>query len=483
MMAPITLALAAGACQPAEHGAIDVVVIGEPPRLADPAEGPLSAGESVLLANVAQGLVRFDARGQIVPGLAERWNVSDDGLSYIFRLATDQWPNGERITAEQVARILRRQTGRRSANPLKDSLGAVAEIVAMTDRVLEIRLTAPRPQLLQLLAQPEMAILRNGQGTGPFELAGERRGDSPLLLRRTVALPDGEGERTEEMRLAAAPTLEAIRRFTAGEADLVVGGTFAELPLARTGGAEEALHFDPVAGLFGLAPARSNGPIADPEVRRLLDRAIDREALIRALDVPGLRPRATILESGLDGVADPAEPEWAAIPIAERLPQLAQAADQLFGRGTRPTIRIDLPRGPGAELLLGRLKSDWGQLGLTVERASSRRSADLVLIDSVAPSTSPAWYLRRWRCGVAPLCDEQVDELMAAARAAPVADQRGALLAEAARLVDEQQLFLPIAAPVRWALVAPRIVGFAGNRFGRHPLTGLGEKLSREGPE
>ena len=38
----------------------------------------------------------------------------------------------------------------------------------MTDRVIEIRLIAPRPNLLPLLAQPEFAILRGGEGTGPF---------------------------------------------------------------------------------------------------------------------------------------------------------------------------------------------------------------------------------------------------------------------------------------------------------------------------
>ena len=46
----------------------------------------------------------------------------------------------------------------------------------MTDRVIEIRLIAPRPNLLPLLAQPEFAILRAGQGTGPFRLDGRQDG-------------------------------------------------------------------------------------------------------------------------------------------------------------------------------------------------------------------------------------------------------------------------------------------------------------------
>ena len=56
---------------------------------------------------------------------------------------------------------------RRSRNPLKDTLGAVDEIVAMTDRVIEIRLRAPRPNLLQLLAQPEFALAPRRPGQRP----------------------------------------------------------------------------------------------------------------------------------------------------------------------------------------------------------------------------------------------------------------------------------------------------------------------------
>src|SRR5690242_2699975 len=118
------LVLAPG-CRPRPEGAPRVVVIGSEPKLADPAAGPLSAPDAVLLQNVGQGLVRFDASGNIVSGLAERWNVSDDGMSYIFRIASTNWPDGTKISAQQVARILKRQLAARSRNDLKDALGAV----------------------------------------------------------------------------------------------------------------------------------------------------------------------------------------------------------------------------------------------------------------------------------------------------------------------------------------------------------------------
>ncbi|HET7817275.1 MAG TPA: ABC transporter substrate-binding protein [Sphingomicrobium sp.] len=486
LAAAIALALAGGGlsgCDRSDAGAVRVTVIGESPSMADPAAGELSAPQSVLLASVAQGLVRFDARGQIEPGLAERWNVTDDGLSYIFRLQPAEWPSGGKVTAHQVARLLRRQLASRSRNPLKDSLGAVAEIVPMTERVLEIRLRAPRPNLLRLLAQPEMAIIRDGEGTGPFRIGSDARAPA-FILERTVSLPDDEESRREQVVLAAAAAPDAVRAFLAGKTDLLLGGTFADLPYAR---AEDmprgALRFDPASGLFGLVPARADGPAADVELRRLLAQAIDRQVLVDAFDVPGLLPRATVLEPGLDGLADPSPPPWATVPIAERRAELAAAANAQFGDLERPVVAIALPDAPGAELMLNRLASDWAVLGIKVERAGPDRPADLQLIDSVAPSTSPAWYLRRFRCGQTPVCSEEMNPLLDGARSALAPAERYTLLAQAAALVDDQQLFIALAAPIRWSLVSDRVPGFAPNRFARHTLAGLGERLNRERAE
>lgn len=480
-----TIAGTAGACQQRHEGAIDVTVIGEEqPQIVDPAAGPLTVAQEVLLVNVAQGLVRFDARGEIEPGLAERWNVTDDGLSYIFRLSPGEWPNGDRITAHQVARILRRQVARGSRNAFKDALGSIEEIVSMTDRVLEIRLNSPRANLLQLLAQPEFGLVRDGAGTGPFRVAKSAT-DDRLRLERTVEAADGEENgRDEEVLLASAPAPEAVRAFAAGETDLVLGGRYADLPYARTPGiANKALRFDPVSGLFGLVPARANGPLEDVELRRLLSQAIDRQAIIDALQVPALLPRVTLLEPKLDGIDDPVPPEWAAIPIVERRDGLAAWAQRLFGDEERPVLRIALPDAPGAAILFNHLQRDWGALGIGLERAEPGTRADIEVVDEVAPSSSPSWFLRQLRCGIAAICDQEADSLLDAARVAPVAAQRSALLAEAGRKMEEAQLFVAIAAPVRWSLVSDFVEGFAGNRFAVHTLTALDERLNPERAE
>ncbi|MEO7787204.1 MAG: ABC transporter substrate-binding protein [Sphingomicrobium sp.] len=482
------VALAPGGCTKPEPGAIDVTVIGDRPALADPASGVMSPADELLVANVAQGLVRFDARGQIDQGLAERWTVSDDGLSYIFRLQSKKWPSGRKIDAREVARLLNRARRESSLDLLKDTVGAIDEIVAMTDRVIEIRLSAPRPNLLQLLAQPEFTIVRTVEedeyeGGGPFMLLPTPP-EQPLHLRLTTAGSDGEDDVREDVRLTGLPAPSAVARFKSGATEAVIGGSFADLPVARIGAvARGTLRFDPVAGLFALVPGRSGGPLADKALRSLLSRAVDRDALVTAFDVDGLTARATLLQPGLDGIASIGAPQWASVPLSQRRAALVAEANRLFGRKPRPILSISLPAGPGSTLLFNRLAGDWAALGVRLVPAAAAQPVDLKLIDEVAPSTSPAWFVRRLRCDRVPLCDSAADELTDAARSTLSPQQRAQFLAVAADRLDRGALLIPLAAPIRWSLVSSDLPGFAENRFARHALVGLGLKPARDRSE
>jgi peptide/nickel transport system substrate-binding protein len=480
----LAAAISLGGCERNSGDVTRVGVIGAEPKMVETVTAPLSAGDALVRANMAQGLVRIDERGQVVPGLAERWNVSDDGLSYIFRLQTGEWPDGRKIKADDIARILNRQLRSASTNPLKDTLGAVDTIVAMTDRVIEIRLNAPRPNLLQLLAQPEFGLVRASVGTGPFRVPGiEEQASIPpaelegkgLFITHRIRIPDAD-DPIEKVRVTGGEAPRLVAAFADGDLDLVLGGTVGDLPYALGAKVPRgARRFDPVAGLFGLAPTSRNESLQERDVRRLLSRAIDRQALIEGLHVGGLQPRATLLQAGMEGVGAPRQPGWLNQPAAERRPALIAEAQRLFGNTDRPTFRIALPSGPGGNYLLARLRYDWGPLGINLERANSPASADLVWIDEVAPSTSPAWMLRRFRCGVAAICVEEAEPLLAEARSTLDPVQRGQLFLEAARLMDDAQLFIAVAAPIRWSLVSGRAPGFAENPFARHTLVGLSD--------
>ncbi|MFL6845967.1 MAG: ABC transporter substrate-binding protein [Allosphingosinicella sp.] len=461
-------------CGGEKSGPISIVAIGGTPRIVNPNREPVDPPSAVLMEATAQGLVRFDSGGEIEPALAQRWIVSDDGRRYIFRLGKPPRSAAERITAEQAAARLRAAAAPQSRNPLRPILGSIEEIVAVNE-VIEISLKSPRPNFLQLLAQPEMAILHGRSGTGPYR--GEAQPDGSIRL---VPRGDEEEDGTPPPRplsLRGEAGGAAVARFAERQADLVLGGTLADLPLARAAGLPAAeLRFDPTPGLLGLAFTGSEGPLARAETRQALAMAIDRQALVTALNVPGLGPRESLLPPGVEGLAWVSAPAW----IRDALPaRRARAAALLRNpEGGRLTIRVALPDGPGYRLLFARLRLDWASVGVAAVRVAPGAPADLRLIDEVAPAALASWYLRHFTCEASPVCDPAADEMMDAARIAPNAASRRGLLANADRILAGLGAFIPLTTPVRWSLVAPRLTGFRPNPFGRHAI---GE-LVREQP-
>ena len=476
------LLLLAGGCGREETGPIAVSAIGAPPRLANPNLEPLDPPSAFLLEAVAQGLVRFDAQGQVEPALAQSWIVSDDGTRHTFRIRRTQWTGGGRVTANQVVPRLRAAMARASRNPLRPILGLIASIEPMTDEVLEFTLKAPRPHFVDLLAQPEMAILLNDRGTGPRRAAPGP--DGTVLL----SLPPPEDEDDPEQRgppivLRGERASLAAARFLAGGADLVLGGTAGDLPIVRAAEPPAAaLQFDPVAGLFGLAFQRAEGRLADPSVRRALSMAIDREGIVAALAVPGLSARASLLPPGLSEVPQPAQPDWAATALVVRREEAARILRTLAPAGAPAAadtaeppapaealrLRVAMPDGPGYRLVFAHLRRDWRLVGVEAERVPAGADADLRFVDAVAPARMAAWYLRSFTCDRSPACAAAADEALALARETQSIVDRRALLAQADGLLRDAAIFVPIAAPVRWSLVSPRMTGFRRNEFARH---------------
>lgn len=182
------LALTLAACdRGGDDGVVDVAFIAPGDDLFEPG---LQLGPAAQAARAAQrqGLVRLNAEGEIVPGIAERWIVTDDGRSYIFRITEFDLPDGTRLTAQTVRQSLVRTITSLDGTSLGLDLAKIAEVRAMTGRVVEIRLTSPMPGFLQLIAQPELGIAIDKVDSGP--MVGVREGKSLLL---TTMPPEQRG--------------------------------------------------------------------------------------------------------------------------------------------------------------------------------------------------------------------------------------------------------------------------------------------------
>ncbi len=463
------LALLAGCDRSGEQRAIEVSVIGGPPILVDPNTQAPDETQRVLLGAVAQGLVAFDEAGQIAPALAQRWVVTSDGLSAIFRLRRAQWPDGRAITTRELVRRTRQITTADGRNPVARAFDSIVAINPTTPEVMDFELSVPRPPLLELLAQPEAVMLSADRGgTGPYRMAGA--GGRRVTLVPRAPAEDGDPV-LPDTGLRGERASRAIARFAAGDSDLVLGGTYLDWPMVAIADTDQrARRLDPADGLFGLLVQRSDGFLASPDNRQVLGMAIDRDALLALFAARGLAATLTVLPQRYRSAADPAFPPWAAFDLSARIGDARRRV--AAWRQTRPgpvVVRVNLPIGPGSNLLFARLRADWGRVGITAERASLR-DADVRLIDRVAPAGSAIWYLGQVACPAPRACSEEAKTALEAARRTDSLFERGTQLAIADRTIVNTGLYVPLTRPLRWSLVAPRLTGFRENAKAWHPL-------------
>ena len=484
MSAPLAaLSLVGGCSLFGDGGPVRVAAIGALDRNPEQGPPPLSLPDRLLMDATAQGLVSFAADGQIEAGLAERWTVIDDGRSYIFRLREAHWSDGRPVRAADVASILRQKmTSPRLRSPLRGEFSGVRAIFARTAKVIEIQLDQPQPALLDLLAQPDMALMRRGRGWGPWraEWEGGTATLSPVPLMTLVdgqAADDGEDEAGPTVQLWGSTSVRAVAQFEAGEVDAVLGGRFEGWPMVAAAGLpREAMMLDPVDGLFGLALVNDRGLLGDALVRDAMGMAIDRQRLVDALGVPGWQPRITIRpqRSG-NGAIEPIYPAWVDLSRAERLRRARTIiADwRARNRGEPARVRIALPEGPGARILFAWINADLTAAGMEARRVPLSADADMRLIDDLAPSGDEAWYLRRVGCGRGLTCSADAQRLIDAIRKADDPAARAAAIQSAEEGVMRHAGFIPLAAPMRWSLVSDRTPGLRANNRGRHSLIRL----------
>ena len=110
----------------------DIIVnIGSDPNTMDPTLNSIGAVTTYILHNF-EGLTKIDINNNIQPGIAEKWEISDDGLTYTFHLRTNaKWSDGKPVTANDF-----QYSWRRAADPsTRASYGYMMEIIKNAKKI------------------------------------------------------------------------------------------------------------------------------------------------------------------------------------------------------------------------------------------------------------------------------------------------------------------------------------------------------------
>ncbi|MGL4440964.1 MAG: peptide ABC transporter substrate-binding protein, partial [Bosea sp. (in: a-proteobacteria)] len=219
------------------------------PETLDPQKVSTSI-EFHIMRDLYETLIIHDGQGKVMPGVAEKWEIADDGKSFRFTLrANAKWSNGDQVKASDVVFAWRRAadpaTGAKYANVLdpvvgfeavrKGTAGAKMEdigIRAVDDRTLEVKLSSPTPYFIELLTLPisaplhEASIKQHGSNfvrpenkvsSGAFRLREFTPGAQAVLVKNTN-FHDAANVKIDQVNFIPLPdSAAAARRFQAGE--------------------------------------------------------------------------------------------------------------------------------------------------------------------------------------------------------------------------------------------------------------------------
>lgn len=490
LSALLAATLALCACGGSGDGEFDVAFMDSEQNLFTGGTRLSPAGQQVRAA-IRSGLVALDQNGEVVPSLADRWNVTEGGRIFVFRLRDGTWPDGKELTAQSVQQALTRAIRSLRGTSLGLDLSPIDEIRPMAGRVLEIRLAGAMPDLLLLLAQPELGLTNvNVAGGGNIDAEDETgpmvltREDGQTLLSFKSPTQRGQPEdedwreHVRDIRLHAFTPAQAIAAFEEGDIEVVLGGRLEWLPLADTGPLSRGtVRLDPAIGLFGLQARRSSGVLQTAELREAVSMAIDRQALAGTFNVGGWVPTTRLVAPGLANDPGLVGERWGDLTIEQRRAVAAtrianwRATLESGDQAQALTLSLHLADAPGHALLFDELRSQLSLIGVALVQADRAASADLALVDRVARYGAPLWFLNQFNCLLdRGLCSQDADVLAGQTLDENDPVNRARLLGEAEAVMTAENIYIPIGSPLRWSLVRGNVDGFSGNRWGFHPL-------------
>ena len=453
-----------------------------------------------LTRQVFRGLTRFDDNLEPVPELAQRIEISADGLSYRFTLRDDaRFADGSQITADDVAYSLTRAllpetavvAGAALAGPsyLVDIAGAdavvrgettkLAGVKVIDDQTLEIELKAPRATFLMKLASAPAAVVdpddvarggewwRNPNASGPFVVEHWTPAEE-LRLAANKNYVGGEPDlRWVSFRLGPS----AQNEFNLYQADEVDVATVPIQAIDRVADPDSPLlpelDVSPILATNYIAFRTDVAPMDDPEIRRAVQLAFPRWKIAEIL-LDGRQEAANgIIPPGTLGR------EW---PSAAPQPDLEAAkaaiARSSYGSADQvPPIRVYGASPFGSEALRDVLERD---LGLTVEvldvhwpqfnQGLTRKTFPAYELQWVADFPDPETFLWNLFATGSPdnysaYSNTEFDALLDQAAATLDVDERAALYAKAESVLLADNAVLPLAHDVRYSLMKPWVHG------------------------
>ena len=318
------------------------IINGAEPESLDPA---IITGQPELRAvqGLFEGLTRLDPKtARPIPGLAERWEISPDGLVYLFHLRTNLvWSTGEPIRSDDLVyswiRALNPATGSDyagqlfylknaedfNAGKIKDP--ARVGVHAVDPFTVRVELNHPTAFFLDLCAFPTLYVVprqtieshgdrwlmvRPLPSSGPYELAAWRLNDK-IRLKKNPRYWDAANTQSEIIDLLPVGSpITSLNLYENGQVDIIWDKDLVPVELLDVLQHRPDFHSFNYLGTYFIRFNVTRKPFDDPRVRRALAMAVDKNRLVRKITKAGERPASHLVPDGVAHYTSPAGLEY-----------------------------------------------------------------------------------------------------------------------------------------------------------------------------
>ncbi|MDZ4287158.1 MAG: peptide ABC transporter substrate-binding protein [Prosthecobacter sp.] len=304
-------ASALAACTPSKPRADLVFIQSAEPETIDPAlvsdQVSMRISESLF-----EGLCRVNVAGKPEPGMAERWDVSEDRKTYTFHLRQGTtWTNGDPVTAQDFVRSWQRALDPATSGDYATLLHLIrgakvymegtdkdfsqVGVRAIDAKTLEVQLVNPTPYFIDLSAFQAFApvhvasIEKNGTAwmkpgnvvaNGPYEL-DEWRLDDHIRLRKNPRYWDAANVHMATVEVKPIQDANtALSYYYTGQADLMMDKGMVPPTLTQKLKQEPWFHTGPFLGTWFIRINVTRPPFTDPRVRQAFALAVDKRRIV-----------------------------------------------------------------------------------------------------------------------------------------------------------------------------------------------------------
>jgi oligopeptide transport system substrate-binding protein len=328
-------ALLADGCGRSAGRADFVFVNGAEPETLDP-HIVTGQPEIRIAESLFEGLTSRDGAGHIVPGIAERWEISPDGRTYTFHLRDAVWSNGDPLTSADFLASWQRALDPATASGYADFYSYIVNaeaynagtlkdfsqvgVTAPDAHTLKVTLNYPTPFFLDIcafstLAPVHLASLRQWGNDwlkpgklvsdGPYTLAAWRINDRVVLQKNSRYWNAAHVAFNRIDALSIQSPATAFNLFYSGVVDLTMDKSMVPaffIDVLRT---KPYYHAHTILGTYFYRFNVTRKPFDDPRVRRALALAIDKRRIVERITRAGEEPAGSLTPPGFTGYEAP----------------------------------------------------------------------------------------------------------------------------------------------------------------------------------